>query len=352
MITIKPLTNETEILEKAKRQLLPIPGVLGVGLSHSVVTGIGNEYQILVSIRDETVVSSLPNNIDGIPVIYKISKRVGATAFSYTNDYLERVREKEIQTQSLQTPNTKIEYRPVKGGISGGLLNSNINMTGTIGCFVKDNIGRIVILSNNHVFAWNIETFPSNYKGKFGDSIIQPGAVDGGNISHSIGTLEKWVNITSGTNRVDCAYIVPNVSLIEPNICNLYTNSSINPSIGLGAKKAGRTTGCVEGIVESINSSYYVDYVMNTSSGPITFSALFDDLITIRNPSYPTAQAGDSGSVWVTTSGNYAIGLTFAGDETGTAIACKSKNIESDLGVTFEPVNVLCNTPLLEFKLS
>lgn len=319
------MTNEySSSLEKAKHDLMKIKGVVGVGLTHSKVTEIGNEYQIVVYVEDESILKSIPSTVYGIPVVYKITGKAEIHAFAYTED----VR----LTKSLQTYTSK--YRPFIPGISGGLQGSEVKTTGTLGCFAKDLTGKVVIISNNHVIAWNIGTI--EYNGIYGEPIIQPGIVDGGTNLDVVGTLEKWVNIKDSGNTIDAAYAIPTTNFQEPDLCNIYVNESISPIIGTIVKKSGRTTGCVDGTIESESSAVNVEYTLHTNEGTIKYIALFDDILFISNPyNIPTSKNGDSGSFWVSKNNNSAIGLNFAGTSDGTSISCKAKNIESLLGIKF-----------------
>lgn len=318
--------------QKAKEELKKIPGVTGVGLTHSTITRIGNEHQIVVYLKDDTPITQnlIPKSIFDIPVVYKITGKAQIHAFAYTKDKLPSLR-----VSSMQFTN---KVRPVESGVSGGLYGSQLNITGTLGCFVKDINGNTVILSNNHVLAWNIDSMP--YKGFKGEPIIQPGSVDGGTFNDYISTLEKYVPLTSCVNTVDAAHTSPlsDMAIKEPNMCNLYTNEAITAQIGMPVKKAGRTTQCVDGIIESTDLSFDVDYTLHTRNGDITKTLTFNDVITIvnSNPNIPISQEGDSGSMWVTSDTNNAIGLNFAGTIDGlTSVSCKASNIEKLLCVKF-----------------
>ena len=73
---------------------------------------------------------------------------------------------------------------------------------GTIGARVKDIAGNVYALSNNHVYA-------DENQADIGDTVLQPGAFDGGNNpADSIGTLSDFESIvfsTSASNRIDAA---------------------------------------------------------------------------------------------------------------------------------------------------
>lgn len=323
------------LMDDINKVLIKIPGVVQVGLTHSYVTGIGDEYQVLVYIKDESVISLLPNSIYGMRIVWSVVGEINVTAFVETAEEYERRIKKEQELGSLGSKIQSMQkgkYRPVVGGVSGGLFAA-VKSTGTIGCIAKDGTGRTVLISNNHVFAYDIGTIP--YKGVKGDPIIQPGSADGGTINDKVATLEKWIPVTLTGNIVDVAYAIPVVGTNTPNLCNLYSGSSADPVIGMTLSKGGRTTGCVSGIVESIKVTSNVTYTIKTSTGDIIYKAQFDDCISVRG-TIPVALGGDSGSIWVTPSGNNVVGLTFAGNAAGDmAVAGKAKNVERLLGVVF-----------------
>lgn len=325
-------TYVQSVIDDVNKILMKIPGVVGTGITHSYITGIGDEYQILVYIRDESVISLLPNSVYGMRIVWSVVGEIKVTAFVETAEEYEK-RSKSSSTISTIRSMQKEKYRPIVGGISGGIFAA-VKSTGTIGCIAKESggSGRNILISNNHVFAYDIGTIP--YKGMKGDPIIQPGSADGGIIDDKVATLEKWIPITLTGNIIDAAYAIPTVSTNTPNLCNLYTGSSVDPVIGMVVSKGGRTTGCVSGTIESIKVTSKVTYTIKTSTGDINFTAQFSDLIVITGTG-PVSQSGDSGSIWVTSNGNNVVGLNFAGDATGASFSCKAKNIESLLGVVF-----------------
>lgn len=341
------LVYAQSIIDDVNKILIKIPGVVQVGLTHSYITGIGDEYQILVYIKDESVISLLPSSIYGMRIVYSVVGEINVTAFVETAEEYEK--KSNIQIQSMQ----KGKYRPVVGGVSGGLFAA-VKSTGTIGCIAKDGSGRTVLVSNNHVFAYDIGTIP--YKGVKGDPIIQPGSADGGVVGDKVATLEKWIPVTLTGNTVDAAYAIPVVDTKTPNLCNLYSGSSVDPVIGMTLSKGGRTTGCVSGTIESIKVTSNVTYTIKTSTGDIKYTAQFDDCISVR-ASIPIALGGDSGSIWVTPSGNNVVGLTFAGNVAGDmAVSCKAKNVERLLGVVFGDGGGGggggCNSPIVSLTIS
>ncbi len=81
-----------------------------------------------------------------------------------------------------------------------------------------------------------------------------------------------------------------------------------NPQVGMAVKKVGRTTGLTQGTIAAVDVTLNVDY-----DGGQT--ATFVNQIYIQDPNF--LQAGDSGSLLVTETGNYPVGLCFAGGTDG-----------------------------------
>lgn len=303
-----------------------IKGVVGSGISHSDVTGIGIGYNVIVYLekKDDAVICQLPSEINGIPVVYEVTGKVRKTPCTIVNN------------QCVCTGFTGAfqgRYRPIQPG--AGIINPvelpNYCSVGTLGTIATLNSnGSSVILSNNHVMAYD---FPGKRIGKAGDIIIQPGTLDSGNsINDRVATLGGWVTIKdplSGDNTVDCAYAIINsdININLTSLCNYIIGSSISPIGNMPIKKAGRTTGCTSGTITALDVTTNVDY-SDTSTPAI---ARFTRQIKTSNN---FNQAGDSGSVVVNANTNEAVGLLFAGDSNGSAILNAMYQVEAALKIT------------------
>lgn len=204
------------------------------------------------------------------------------------------------------------QQRPVVGGISSGHFNIT---AGTIAYFCRstrdgDNKSQIYALSNNHVFA-NIN------RAKRGDEIYQPGPSDGGTPADRFALLERFVKIelSSGkSNRVDAAIaaLLPDINYLG-EICAIgQVTGTASPGEGMEVCKHGRTTNYTEGQITDV--AYDAVVGMNDTS------AMFEDQIRIeRAPSNATfAEGGDSGSLVLQKNTRKAIGLYFAGPQSGS----------------------------------
>lgn len=303
--------------------------VIGTGITHGVVSGIGSDYHLLVYLKDESAISLIPTSVYGIPVAYMITGEVRAFPCSPSGN--------TCNCTGI-TGQFKDKHRPLRAGSSvgqGRIYNfpgySWYCYTGTLGGFPKLSDGTTVILSNNHVIALDNPQFRI---GKVGDPIIQPGTLDNGDIAiDKIGALKNWITIpnkSSGNAKFDggIASIDSGIGVDLNGLCNYPTNYTVAPAIGMKIKKAGRTTGCTTGTIQALDVSLDVNFC---SSGTC-LAHFVGQIQTSANMS----NAGDSGSVVVTDdSNNNAVGLLFAGSGNGTSFLNVMADLEPALGFSF-----------------
>ena len=197
--------------------------------------------------------------------------------------------------------------RPVIAGYSVGTPEGS----GTAGLIVSnDACGRSrLILSNNHVL---VDNNTRSYA-----PTLQPGGADGGAVPHDqIGRLDRFVRLSKRkANYLDAATSRPlRRSLLKPTYAVFGSVPGYLQCYKIGDrfKKVGRTSGVVTGTVESIHTDVEVDYGDYGHLGTITFK----DQSIIRGKR-PVSLDGDSGSVWLTSKGNYAAAVNFAGSDNG-----------------------------------
>jgi hypothetical protein len=280
--------------------LMQRPGVVGTGV------GINEEGRPAVRIflaHDQ--VSGLPDKLDDVPV-----SPVVTGIFRPRADRTARA-------------------RPAPIGFSVG--HPDIT-AGTLGARVT-NGNQVFILSNNHVLA-------NSNAADIGDSALQPGSFDGGSDpADAIGTLYDYYEIvfgSGGQNTMDAAIALvdgADVSGSTPDDegYGAPSTSPVDPSVGVGVQKYGRTTGHTFGSVEEINVTVSVCF-----AGFIfcTQSATFVGQFTITPGSF--SDGGDSGSLIVTGNGNHPVGLLFAGSSTRT-IANPIKVVLDHFRVAIDP---------------
>lgn len=193
--------------------------------------------------------------------------------------------------------------RPLRPGIS--IAHAEVT-AGTLGAFVHKD-GVVHALSNYHVLAGS----PS---AKVGDTILQPGPADGGRVSKDkVGTLAAWEELRPGRDAtVDCAIALLDDQEVNPE----YPVGRITTTaVALGGEqvaKIGRTTSVTRGRVTAIElDNVVVGY--GEELGEISF----DNQIEVESTGTgPFSRGGDSGSLVYRADG-VALGLLFAGSESG-----------------------------------
>ncbi|WP_243656296.1 hypothetical protein [Cellulomonas wangleii] len=193
--------------------------------------------------------------------------------------------------------------RPLRPGVS----IAHVDVTaGTLGAFVL--VGGVVhALSNYHVLAGSPAARP-------GDTVLQPGPADGGRPpGDRVGTLARAVPLTAGcTAVVDAAVALLDEQDVDPTYPVGRITRTARALGGETVGKIGRTTAVTTGVVTAIE----LDDVV-VGYGEELGNLRFDDQIEIEGAGrLPFSRGGDSGSLVYRQDG-VALGLLFAGSETG-----------------------------------
>lgn len=220
-------------------------------------------------------------------------------------------------------------FDPMVGGISCG--NTRVT-AGTIGAIVFDRTTAVpMILSNWHVLAGASAAVA-------GESIVQPGSIDGG--TQTVATLTRMRLDSS----MDAAVATLNGARGHSrDILGLGTITGTDTAtLGMLVVKSGRTTGITRGVVDGVSLSTSINY---GDPGVVSFSNQIR--IVPRAPwpavDYEVSRGGDSGSVWLNEANNRAIGLHFAGETdpapaSENAICSPIGPIATALNFTFQTV--------------
>jgi hypothetical protein len=193
--------------------------------------------------------------------------------------------------------------RPLRPGVS--IAHAAVS-AGTLGAFVRVD-GVLHAMSNFHVLMGSTSAV-------VGDPVLQPGPADGGrNPEDRVGTLAGFVPLQRGRDQLVDAAIArldaPDVDLAYP----VGPITQIAEADGTEqVAKVGRTTGLTQGHVTAIE----LDDVV-VGYGEELGELRFDNQIEVQsNGPEPFSRGGDSGSLVYRTDG-VAIGLLFAGSESG-----------------------------------
>ena len=200
--------------------------------------------------------------------------------------------------------------RPLCIGCSVGHFSVT---AGTLGAFVRPRGGGpLAILSNNHVLA-------NENRGKKGDDILQPGAIDDGdNPADGVATLADFVRFKRvGANLVDAATAAVKEG-VEADLTRLKGMGKLKGvgdvfvDEGTAVVKIGRTTGRTAGRV----TAFEIDNVtVRFDIGKLRF----DNQIEIEGEGDgPFSDGGDSGSL-IVGADLRAVALLFAGSDQGGA---------------------------------
>src|SRR6266550_2073181 len=166
-------------LRRHSSALLDIPGVVGTAVT---ATPDGNAGVLILAERPGIL--GLPQALDGVPVTVRVTGRIMAYS-----DPTQR-------------------QRPAPTGFSVG--HPSIT-AGTIGARVRDALGHVYILSNNHVLA-------NSNNATIGDPEYQPGPFDGGTAADQIATLTDFQTIsfaTNGSNTIDAAIALSSEAVLD-----------------------------------------------------------------------------------------------------------------------------------------
>lgn len=289
----------------------------------SALKGLKSEY--LLPIKDVATFSLAPpttsENIIGFGIGEKYKEIHPTGGLSLKAYVVEKIPEEKIDPRFILPENFQnfdvdveaigrvnlftndIRMRPAPGGVSIG--HKNIT-AGTLGCIVKKD-SELYILSNNHVLA------NQNQGQKNIDPILQPGPFDGGILGKDdIALLTDFKEVEDdGTtpNFIDAAIAKPdNEKEIRTEILEIGVPKGIaNPKMHRTVKKSGRTTNLTHGKITDLDVSIRIPFGNGI--------ALFEDQILIRGQgSQPRfSMGGDSGSLILDKSSDYAMGLLFAG---------------------------------------
>ncbi|WP_426593604.1 trypsin-like peptidase domain-containing protein [Cellulomonas sp. McL0617] len=218
------------------------------------------------------------------------------------DDTTVRPRPPVIRAQSLGETG---RVRPLRPGVSIGHVDVS---AGTLGAFVRVD-GEVHVLSNYHVLS-------GTPAAEVGDVVLQPGRADGGSAPEDgVATLARRVELEpDGRGVVDCAIARLEGELAQPDL-QYPVGRITTTAVVLGGEsvgKIGRTTAMTHGRVTAIElDDVVVGY--GEELGELTF----DNQIEVESTGTgPFSRGGDSGSLVYREDG-VAIGLLFAGSESG-----------------------------------
>ena len=218
-----------------------------------------------------------------------------------------------LLTSGLADGGANHQKRNQHFGVSGGNVNDHSSAfccSGTLGSLVTIG-GTQYILSNNHVLARSDQAVA-------GEDISQPGLIDNScRVATLVGDFTAAVPLGQNVDAAVAqlrAGTMDSTGFIED--IGVPGNSTVNPSVGLGVAKSGRTTGFTTGTISSINTSVNVQYQRGCNSGK-KFTVSYTNQVVINSSTF--SAGGDSGSLIVTNNASHnPVALLFAGSSTTT----------------------------------
>ncbi|WP_309133685.1 hypothetical protein [Cellulomonas sp.] len=271
------------------------PLAIGVAVDGHGGYGVAVRYRLgLPGIR--SIARRLVDEI-GPPVDVRRTGRIRPLA---ADDRPVRTRPPVVTAQSLGETG---RVRPLRPGVSVAHVDVS---AGTLGAFVLVG-GRLHALSNHHVLA-------GAPGAQVGDVVVQPGPADGGTASRDrIGTLAASVPLKRGaTAHVDAAVALLDEQEVDPTYPVGRVTATARAVGGEQVGKIGRTTAVTTGRVTAIE----LDDVV-VGYGEELGELAFDDQIEVEGTGrVPFSRGGDSGSLVYREDG-VALGLLFAGSESG-----------------------------------
>ena len=218
-----------------------------------------------------------------------------------------------LLTSGLADGGANHRVRNLHLGVSGGNVNDasrRFCCSGTLGALVTDGTNKY-ILSNNHVLGRGDQAVA-------GDDISQPGLIDSNCNPATI--VADYTGASPLGSNVDAA-----VAQLRPGLMDstgsiedigVPGSSVVNPSVGLGVAKSGRTTGFTTGTISSINTSVNVQYTRDCGGGK-KFLVSYTNQVVINSSTF--SAGGDSGSLIVTNNAQHnPVALLFAGSSSST----------------------------------
>jgi endonuclease G, mitochondrial len=212
----------------------------------------------------------------------------------------------------------------LRGGIS--ISDEHHYAAGTLGGKVIDRAtGSEMILSNWHVLAVDWTARP-------GQSIYQPGRLDGGTRVDSVATLTR--DAMSANLDAAVATLTGNRKLVNEQLGIGPVTGVGQAEFGMEVVKSGRTTQKTYGRVTGI------DGVMKIRYGYLERVIHYVTTISQRTAGEPVSSGGDSGSWWIEPMTRQVIGLHFAGSddpERGSALEMQAVLDALNVTIALDP---------------
>lgn len=271
---------------------------------HSVGRSTKDENTLIVRVEEKV-------SMDDLLAEDRVPPKVSMESYTWVTDVVE-----EPKATAEQTREERHE-RPVPAGISIGHEDVTAGTLGSVP--VETDIGDTVVITNAHIA-------PAE-NGDVGDTVLQPGPGDGGDINDEddhLGTVYDYIDVYDSEDEIaDAAYVEVDGDVQTNYIYGIGGAAGIDADTNHGGTfyKSGRTTGVTSGDRTETDVTTTVDYDGNV----VTFNQQdrFDY----------DSDGGDSGSIVGYYDSNDEFQMTnlhFAASD--TAVASPLANVETELG--------------------
>jgi endonuclease G len=332
-------TPDTDLLAALRRfirsrgeEYLRDPNISSIGIGYKITDG-RDTADISVQFTVDEKHDATPEALEALGTT-PIPASITVDGVEVPTDVLERRYEPAFQVVPEPVGvDRKLRLDPVSPGVSAG----NVHVSaGTVGGIVYDRAdGTPYVLSN-----WHVLHGPN---GTLGDDVVQPGIRDDNRTDRNrLGRLVRSYLGIAG----DCALASIEDRRFDPEILELgvVPEQLGEPELGDAVVKSGRTTGVTHGIVRRIDTIAKVDYRGTVGVQNIGCFEIGPD------PAHPApadeiSRGGDSGSLWMFTTGGYpgtvVAGLHFGGESDASAdehaLACLPASVFEKLGISLRP---------------
>jgi hypothetical protein len=294
--------------KELEKKILNLRGVTGVSVGYKTTNGeLTEEIAIVVRVFQKLTPTKLSKEENVVDLIKQQYPTLNVDVVEASRP-IEEFEEVSIEQVSIINDNTK--YRPLVGGCKIFVKGKQKNHTGTGGVIAHSKTieGRNSILTCAHVgetadcFAFQPSEEENNKIGIVGN-IAYSANVDGAEIK--LNNTTTWEAKINGIGSIK--------GTKEPDLNNL-------------VKKYGYKTGLTKGKITNI-----------AFSGTTTKGRVFRDQIIISKRKFeddPLSAGGDSGSAWVSDTGEKVEALHWGGDGIGNeAYASPIGDVERELNV-------------------
>ena len=293
------LAAAEKVLNRVRDEWLQRPGVTGIDLGFKWSEGhMTQTLAIRVHVSEKKLPKDLdpshlfPKELDGIPVDILQAKYGLLPAPEASQIELSGMG----HVRSAAPTATTVPL--------GSSIGNQYTTAGTLGAKVIDlDSGDEMILSNWHVLAGSTQAI-------VGQSIWQPGQLDGGTADDTIANLSRWI---IGPYDAAVARLNGRKAVSTRTIAGRPIEQMTTPLPGMIVWKYGRTTGLTEGIIDGAKGNVPLYYPQLQST--VLLQDVFR-ILPVGGNTQEITMPGDSGSVWVDKATGKAVGLHCAG-ETG-----------------------------------